>query len=110
MTADARCADGPTPDEARRLMPELTAVMLTDEPLTTAMTRTATMAPDTARAAALWRRWRREAAAECDAERGGVAASLPSCHCRRLGYSGLVTAVAVRECRDAVGDDDGRPA
>ena len=80
--------------------------MLADEPLAAAMTRTATMTPDTARAAEMWRRWRREAAAECDAECGGVGASLPSCHCRGLGCSGLVTLIAVRECRDVLAGDD----
>ena len=107
---DAGCAAGPTPAEARCLLPELTAVMLTGGLLISAMARAMPLpSGDHERAGALWRRWRAVAAAECDDGRCGHDCMAGPCDGVWRGgrdYAGLVTLIAVRECRDVLSDAD----
>ena len=109
MTGDTDRDGGPTPAEARRLLPELTAAVLTGEPLSAAIPRLQAGIAELA-LHALLRRWWAAGAAECAVGRCGreCAGGGPCDGVWRagVGYAGLVTLVAVRECRDVLSGDD----
>ena len=92
MTGDTDRDGGPTPAEARRLLPELTAAMLTDELLGRVLARLAAGGDEARSLASLGARWLRVANRTCP--------SVTAAHTRKDGrqWNAVMLAAGIREC------------